>query len=93
MVHVSSTDFSPICPKLYVSDVISIWHLYLSYAHTGCMHWYTSVCAEPQINALHSLLKWKLCVWCVCVCVEMKPEEYKNRHMAFLTYCTDKKEK
>lgn len=30
MVHVSSTDFSPICPKMYVSDVISIWHLYLS---------------------------------------------------------------
>lgn len=91
MVHVSGTDFSPICPKLYVSDVISIWHLYLSYTHTGCMHWYTSVCDEPQINVSHPLLNWKLCVYGVCV--GMKPEEYKNRHMAFLTYCTDKKEK
>lgn len=30
MVNMSGTDFFPICPKLYVSDVVSIWHLYLS---------------------------------------------------------------
>lgn len=30
MASVSGTDFSPICPKPYVSDVVSIWQLYLS---------------------------------------------------------------
>lgn len=30
MVSMRITDFYPICPKLCVSDVVSIWHLYLS---------------------------------------------------------------